>query len=380
MSVPVKKFFIQGHSSAPLNNSTYPVPEGVFIVTLRMCGKMAFNIPPQIQRQIRNMVLNGKSLANINNELSKSFQVYSSLSRTPRLRYIPDVSIELRKSNKRPMGVFNLNKYNLVSTILGSTQANYASDITGWGHVSLLNARMSQLPTPPGIFQNSYYMNLPYMVNEIKRVYPNNINVIFVNMCQAQAGGFEVTISNRANRGLRLLKILKNNRNQHITGLYVNQTNKIVNGNGREMTNAELQTILQQIGIPMNQSILQTAIRQIKQSVRIKSAQKSELTRRQLERPAPMMVNNNVVPVMRARGSRNEPINWNSIKQAPKTNNLYRRMAREMRQWSDQNIRQYFTVWYLGQAKYDGLYNYLQKSTSQANGNFKRRVNRLIPF
>ena len=98
MSTFVKKTFIQGHSSAPLSNSTNPIPEGVFIVTPRMCGKMAFNVPIQIQSQIRNMVLTGKSSANINTELSKSFQVYSSRSRTHRLRFIPNVSIELRKS------------------------------------------------------------------------------------------------------------------------------------------------------------------------------------------------------------------------------------------------------------------------------------------
>ena len=71
MSIPVKKFFLQGHSSAPVSNSTDLVPENVFIVTLRMCGRTGLNLPPQIQRQIRNMVLNGKSPANINNELSK---------------------------------------------------------------------------------------------------------------------------------------------------------------------------------------------------------------------------------------------------------------------------------------------------------------------
>jgi hypothetical protein len=374
---PVKKFFIQGHSSAPTNNSTFPVPEGVFIVTLRMCGRFSYSLPIQIQTQIRNMILNGKSADNINNELSKSFQVYSSRSRTNRLKYIPNVSIELRKSNKRPMGVFNINKYNLVSTILGSTQANYTGNATGWGHVSLLNAKMSELPTTPGIFQNSYYMDLPYMVHTIKNAYPNNINVIFVNMCQSQAGGFEIKISNRVNRGLRPLKIYKNNSTHYINGLYVNQTNKIVNGSGRVMTNSELQPKLQQYlqqrGLPtMNQTVLQTAIRQMKQIVRTKSAQKSETNMRRNERPAPMMVNSG------ARGSRNEPINWNSIRGATRTNNLYRRMAKEMRQWSDNNIFQYFSVGYLGQAKYYELYRYLQRSTSQPNRKFLRRVNRLF--
>lgn len=88
----------------------------------------------------------------------------------------------------------------------------------------------------------------------------------------------------------------------------------------------------------------------------------------------PMNVNNNEVTSQ----PRNEPLNWNRIKQYKITPNLYRRMSKEMQKWSDRNIRNYFTQGYLGKKKWDGLYYYLRNSRTEANRKFKNRVNRIF--
>jgi hypothetical protein len=346
--MPVRKIFLQGHSRAPSSNSLFkpPVPEGVFIATQRMCGRNAHNVPINTQNRIRELSFDGLTPHQIHEKLTtQQFQVYSQYSPiwNARVRSIPDMTISFRQSNKRPQGVFNINKYNLTDNILGLRPPNNG---TGWGHIRLLNYHV-----PPGVLTNDYNLKLETIVNNIIKHFPNTYIVIFVNACQSAEGGIQASISNfvRSN-GSRHLKLYKNNVENYIHNLYVNNNHRIVDENGIIVNNAGLRL---KFGI----FISNNGLSQVRQMVARRSLQKSEQNY--------------------ARASR---INWNRIKNAPKTNNLYAQMSKEIRnnKWSDQKIRRIVSPNFLGRPKFVEFERYLRNSAAQNNYNLLEKITRLL--
>ena len=353
--MPVRKIFLQGHSRAPSSNSLFkpPVPEGVFIATQRMCGRNAHNVPINTQKRIKKLSFAGLTPPQIHEKLTtQQFQVYSRYSPiwNARVQTIPDMTISFRQSNKRPQGVFNINKYNLTDNILGLRPPNNG---TGWGHIRLLNTGV-----PFGVPTNDYDLKLVNIVKDLKKSFPDTYIVIFVNACQSAEGGIQASISNLMRNDSRHLKLYKNNVEHYIPNLYVNKNHRIVNENGIFVNNAGLRL---KFGI----NISNNGLSQVRQMVTRKSLQKNELAYAKARARASRVVNQ---------------INWSRIKNAPKTNNLYSQMSKEIRNnnWSDQNIRRFVSPIYLGKPKFDGFHDFLRNSTAQNNYNLFRKITRLL--
>ena len=364
-----KKIFLQGHSGAPNRQSGVNVPENVFIATTKMCGTIAYNMTRNTQDRIMKMNFNkAQSLNDVNKTISKQFQVYSQYSTS---KQIPNMKISFRRSNKRVQGVYNLN-VNSIQTLHGPRQNNG----TGWGHVKFLSSSV-----PVGVPTNDYDLDLVNIVRDIKLRYPNQVIIIFINVCQSQSG-LQLKLSNNVRRnGTRRLKVYKSTAINaksaraetinYVPGLYVNQDNKIVDENGQNMTNVTLRMKLQYLG-PVTEPI----VRQVRFAAMQKSQQKKQQNTRVRQSTTPNgrnnYYNNNNNNYY---NNNNNPINWNSIKSFSRSPALYRQMYRQMNIWPDENIRNYYTANYLGKAKWTEFYNGLAPRNA-----LKQRINHIFGY
>jgi len=350
-----KKIFLQGHSGAPNRQSGVNVPENIFIATTKMCGTMAYNLATNTQNRIMRMNFsNAQSFNDVNKKISKQFQVYSQYSTS---KQIPNMKISFRKSNKRVQGVYNLNTNN-IRTLHGPRQNNG----TGWGHVKFLGDSV----IPEIATGNNYDHQLVDLVSHIKARYPpNQIIIIFINVCQSQ-GGLQLKLSNNVRRnGTRRLKVYKSNATNYVPDLYVNQTtNMIVDENGQNMTNVTLRMKLQYLGF-----VGDTVLKQVRFAAMQKSQQKKQQNNRVSERRAS---NSNM---SNSNSNSNNKLNWTRIKNLTRSPVLYRQMARQMNTWSDNNIRIYYTANYIGRAKWTEFYNGLAPRTV-----LKGRINRIFGY